>query len=121
MHKVECLRILDEPERMIHVEWKFVEGVTYPVAIVVECDDRQGMLGEITTLIAQCKVNIRAGNFGIVEAKKHRSSYDAVHQPESNGTACDRLILEVTGVEQLESVMVAIRRLKGVRRVTRKT
>ena len=121
MHKAECLRILDEPERMIHVEWKFVEGVTYPVAIVVACDDRPGMLGEITTLIAQCKVNIRAGNFGTVEAMKHRSSSGAAHQPESNGTAYDRLTLEVTGVEQLEFVIAAIRRLKGVQWVTRKT
>ena len=121
MHKAGCRRILDEPERMIHVEWKFVEDVTYPVAISVECVDRPGMLGEITTLIAQSRVNIRAGNFGTVEAKKHRSTLSAVQHPVSNGTAYDLLTLEVTGVEQLESVMAAVRRLRGVQRVTRRT
>ena len=58
------------------------------------------MLGEITTAIAKYKVNIRSGTF-----QPSMERLDA--------TASDYLTIDVTGAEQLEEVMQAIRRLKG--------
>ena len=107
IHRADCLRIINEPERIVHVEWKPIEQITYPASIAVECDDRPGMLGEIATLIAQYKVNIVQGNLGSTA--------------RSDGTAHDRLTLAVNGIEQLEAVMESIRYLKGVRTVTRIT
>ena len=79
----------------------------YPVKIFVECNDRPGMLAEITTAIAKYKLNIRSGTF----------------QPSTerlDATAADYFTIDVTGAEQLEEVMQAIRHLKGVQRVARK-
>ena len=115
VHRAGCIRILDEPERLLSVKWlekPFAANGNrppdiYPVKIFVECSDRPGMLGEITTAIAKYKVNIRSGAF----------------QPSTerlDATASDYFTIDVTGAEQLEEVMQAIRRLKGVQRVSRK-
>ncbi len=116
VHRGGCIRILDEPERLLDVKWseKPVSEngnhppAVYPVKIFVECSDRPGMLGEIATAIAQCEVNIRSGNF----------QPSAVHH---DAEASDNLTIDVTGAEQLEAVMQAIRGLKGVQRVTRES
>ena len=115
VHKAGCIRILDEPERLLDVKWLEKPPSengdhpppVYPVKILVECNDRPGMLGAITTAIAQYKVNIRSGTF----------QPSAVH---IDAEASDNLTLDVTGAEQLDKVMRAIQGLKGVQRVTRK-
>ena len=114
VHRAGCIRILEEPERLLVVKWlekSMSENGNhppdvYPVKILVECSDRPGMLGEITTAIAQYKVNIRCGTF----------QPSTVHL---DATAADNLTIDVTGAEQLDKVMEAIRRLKGVQRVIR--
>jgi GTP pyrophosphokinase len=116
VHRVGCIRILDEPERLLTVKWSekpLSENGShpppiYPVKILVECNDRPGMLGEITTSIAQYKVNIRSGKF----------EPSAVHH---DAEASDNLTIDVTGAGQLDEVLQAIRGLKGVQRVTRKS
>ena len=115
VHRAGCIRVLDEPERLLSVTWLEKSPAEngshppdiYPIKIFVECSDRPGMLGEITTAIAKYKVNIRSGAF----------------QPSTerlDATASDYFTIDVTGAEQLEEVMQAIRRLKGVQRVARK-
>ena len=114
VHRSGCIRILDEPERLLAVKWTEKPSPenenpppdVYPVKILVECSDRPGMLGEITTAIAQYKVNIRCGTF----------QPSTVHL---DATASDNLTIDVTGAEQLDKVMQGIRQLKGVQRVTR--
>ena len=114
VHRAGCIRILDEPERLLAVKWTEKPSSengdqlpdVYPVKILVECSDRPGMLGEITTAIAQYKVNIRCGTF----------QPSTVHL---DATASDNLTIDVTGAEQLDKVMQGIRQLKGVQRVTR--
>ncbi|MCY3553138.1 MAG: bifunctional (p)ppGpp synthetase/guanosine-3',5'-bis(diphosphate) 3'-pyrophosphohydrolase [Candidatus Poribacteria bacterium] len=116
VHRAGCIRILDEPERLLDVKWlekPLSENddhppPIYPVKILVECNDRPGMLGEITTAIAQSKVNIRSGTF----------QPSAVH---IDSEASDNLTIDVTGAQQLDEVMQAIRHLKGVQRVNRKS
>jgi GTP pyrophosphokinase len=116
VHRANCIRILDEPERLLAVKWSekpLSENgnhppAVYPIKILVECNDQPGMLGEITTAIAQSKVNIRCGTF-----QPSAAHYDA--------EASDNLTIDVTGAEQLDEVMQAIRGLKGVQRVTRRS
>ena len=114
IHRAGCIRIVNDPERLLgvrSVEKPMSENgdhppEVFPVKIFVECSDHPGMLREITTVIAQHKVNIRSGTF----------------QPSAerlNPTAADNLTIEVTGAEQLDKVMQAIRQLKGVQRVVR--
>ena len=108
VHRTGCVRLLDEPERFIAVNMMVEEGVIYPAQIYVECDDKPGMLGEITTAIARFHVNIRSGNFNVA----NKTSID--------DSANDHFTLEVTGVVQLKEVMDTIRGLNGVDRVVRK-
>ena len=108
VHRVGCVRLLDEPERFITVNLQPVEGTNYPAQIFVECDDKPGMLGEITTAIAKFQVNIREGNF-------RASTVTRI-----DDTAADYFTLDVTGVEQLREVMDAVKSLKGVESVVRK-
>ena len=105
VHKADCPRIINEPERIVDIEWTPVENLTYPAPILVECDNRPGVLAEITTLIAQYKVNIDT-------IGSHRLNRE---------TGYDQFTLEVNGIEQLEAIMESIRYLKGVRSVTRIT
>lgn len=108
IHKSGCARLLDEPERFIEVDMFAEDGVIYPAQIYVECDDKPGMLGEITTAIARFNVNIRSGNF------------DVANKLIIGDAAYDHFTLEVTGVEQLKEVMDTIKGLNGVDRVVRK-
>ena len=105
VHRADCHRIINEPERIFDIEWTAIENVTYPAPITVECDNRPGMLAEITTLIAQYKVNIDT-------IGSHRFNKETGH---------DQFTLEVNGIEQLEAIMESIRYLKGVRSVSRIT
>jgi GTP pyrophosphokinase len=106
IHRTNCPRIINETERIVNVEWKAADQVTYPAEIAVQCDDRPGMLGEIATIISQYKVNIVEGSLARPEVL-------------SEGMAQDRLTLAVNGTEQLEAIMESIRCLKGVRSVRR--
>ncbi|MCY4404054.1 MAG: bifunctional (p)ppGpp synthetase/guanosine-3',5'-bis(diphosphate) 3'-pyrophosphohydrolase [Candidatus Poribacteria bacterium] len=108
VHRTGCVRLLDEPERFLAVNLIAEEDVIYPAQIFVECHDKPGMLGEITTAIARFHVNIREGNF-------RASTVTRI-----DDTAADYFTLDVTGIEQLKEVMDAIRGLKGVERVVRK-
>ena len=108
VHRTGCVRLLDEPERFIGVNMHAEDGVTYPAQIYVECDDKPGMLGVITTAIARFHVNIRSGNF------------KASDKTSIDDTANDHFTLEVTGLEQLKEVMDTIKGLNGVDRVVRK-
>ncbi|MCE2400655.1 bifunctional (p)ppGpp synthetase/guanosine-3',5'-bis(diphosphate) 3'-pyrophosphohydrolase [Candidatus Poribacteria bacterium] len=108
VHRAGCIRLLDEPERFVVVNWQPEEGTNYPTQIFIECDDKPGMLGEITTAIAKFQVNIREGNF------------KASNITRIDDIAADYFTLDVTGVEQLKEVMDAVKSLKGVESVVRK-
>ncbi|MXV77316.1 bifunctional (p)ppGpp synthetase/guanosine-3',5'-bis(diphosphate) 3'-pyrophosphohydrolase [Candidatus Poribacteria bacterium] len=108
VHRADCLRLLDEPERFVSVNWQPEEGTNFPAQIYIECHDKPGMLGEITTAIAKFHVNIREGNF----KPSTKTTID--------DTATDYFTLDVSGVDQLREVMDAVKSLKGVERVDRK-
>lgn len=108
VHRSGCVRLLDEPERFVSVNWLTEEGKNYPAQIFIECDDKPGMLREITTAIAHYHVNIREGNF-------KASTVTTI-----DDIAADYFTLDVNGVEQLKKVMGAIKQLKGVVSVERR-
>ncbi len=108
VHRSDCLRLLDEPERFVSVNWQPEEGTNFPAQIYIECHDKPGMLGEITTAIAKFHVNIREGNF----KPSTKTTID--------DTATDYFTLDVSGVDQLREVMDAVKSLNGVERVDRK-
>jgi len=63
IHRRDCYNIIneDEKERLVPVEWGETNDL-YPVNIQVEAWDRVGLMRDITTIVAEEKVNITAAS-----------------------------------------------------------
>jgi guanosine-3',5'-bis(diphosphate) 3'-pyrophosphohydrolase len=103
IHRQDCpniLRIRDR-ERLIKVSWG--ENVrTYPVPIRIRAYDRQGLMGDITTLLNAESVNIVDVQVGI-----------------SKNLADLRLVIEVRDIPQLSRMLSRIENLPNVLEATR--
>ncbi len=108
VHRQDCYNVLheDEPERLVPVAWGATDS-TYPVNIRVEAWDRVGLIRDITTLVAEEKVNIAA-----------ISSVDSDDRIAS-GTFNFYIILEMRSLAQLSRLLVRIERVRGVISVAR--
>jgi len=101
--------LLYESDRRISVEWARPadEGqgrkTTYPVKLTVYCDDRAGMLKELTAAISDDNTNIR--------------SVDS--RPGPNNDATVEFIVDAEDVRHLNRLVMGIRRVPGVRDVQR--
>ena len=101
--------LLYESDRRIAVEWSRVGDETagraqrYPVKITVFCDDRTGMLKELTAVISDDDTNIR--------------SVDIRH--DDNGEAIIEFVVEAEDLRHLNRMVLGLRRVSGVRDVQR--
>ena len=101
--------LLYESDRRIAVEWSRVGDETagraqrYPVKITVYCDDRTGMLKELTAVISDDNTNIRG-----VEMRHDES-----------GEAVIEFVVEAQDVRHLNRMVLGLRRVAGVRAVQR--
>jgi GTP pyrophosphokinase len=64
IHRRDCPNALrlgaSERNRMIDVSWSDESGQTYPVDVSVSAYDRQGLLRDVSTIVANEKVNVVA-------------------------------------------------------------
>jgi GTP pyrophosphokinase len=102
--------LLYEADRRIAVEWlgAAAEGSTprsqrYPVKISIECDDRTGMLKELTAVISDEGTNIR--NVDIRRGDR--------------GEAVIEFVVEAEDVRHLARITSGLRRVQGVAHVQR--
>jgi GTP pyrophosphokinase len=101
--------LLYESDRRIAVEWARVGDQTvgrpqrYPVKITVFCDDRAGMLKELTAVISDDNTNIRG-----VEAREGE-----------DGEAIVEFVVEAEDLRHLNRMVLGLRRVGGVRAVQR--
>jgi GTP pyrophosphokinase len=107
VHSVNCSNVtnlLYEPERKIDVEWARNEATpaAYPVKLTVFCDDRFGMLKNITGVIGDAKSNIK--NI-------------AAHT--SNSQASVEVVLDISDLKHLEQIIAGLRKIPGVHEVQR--
>jgi guanosine-3',5'-bis(diphosphate) 3'-pyrophosphohydrolase len=107
VHAVNCPNVTNlmyEPERRIDVEWARDEDTpaSYPVKLTVFCDDRFGMLKQITGVIGDARTNIRN-----IEART------------SNGQASVDAVLDVADLHHLEQIIAGLRKIPGVHDVQR--
>ena len=104
VHRRDCHNIIheDEKERLIPVEWGQTDAL-YPVSIQVEAWDRVGLIRDITTVVAEEKVNIAA--MSSVQHDDH--------------TVTEYLTLETKGLAQLLRLLGRIEAVRGVIGVTR--
>ncbi len=104
VHRVDCHNVANstEKERMVDVEWG-TRGQMFPVAIRVEAWDRVGLLRDLTTIVADEKVNMQG--VGTHEHPDH--------------TVTVSITLETSGVEQLSRLLAKMEGIHGVFTVTR--
>ena len=102
--------LLYESDRRIQVEWAEAPGETsankaqtYPVKLMVICDDRAGMLKEFTAIISDEGTNIRS-----VDSKV-----------AADGSAVVDFVIEIVDLRQLNKLIQGLRRVAGVRDVQR--
>jgi GTP pyrophosphokinase len=111
--------LLYESDRRITVEWARIappepangqanggrgpRPVTYPVKLTILCDDRPGMLKELTAIISDDHTNIRG-----VDSKS-----------DDEGGAAVEFIVEAEDVRHLTKLVTNMRRVPGVRDVQR--
>jgi len=64
IHRVECINFRNmaarNPERVIGAEWGARSGAVYPVDLLVDAGDRQGLLRDISDVLSREKINVTA-------------------------------------------------------------
>jgi GTP pyrophosphokinase len=111
VHARSCSNVqnlLYESDRRINVEWsRAAEGAgqaqRYPVKIIVHCEDRTGMLKELTAVISDENTDIRA-----VDLSR-----------DEEGEAKIEFVVEAEDVRHLNRMVLGLRRVEGVRQVLR--
>jgi GTP pyrophosphokinase len=105
VHRSDCSNVLneDEKERLVDVEWGR-RGQLYPVAVHIDAWDRVGLLRDISTMVAEEKVNM----VGV-----HTDSGTDDHIAIS-------VTLETAGVEQLTRLLAKLEGIRGVVSVSRR-
>ena len=96
------------PGRVIDVAWGTPSGeraAVYPLDVVIEADDRPGLLRDITEVFAKDKMNVTGVH---TQSAKDRS------------TAWMTFTVELGDVTRLGGVLAQISRVAGVRHARRK-
>ena len=108
IHRKDCRNILNLKEesrlRLVEVEWGEADVETYPVTLLIEALDRQGLLSDITRTLADEKVNVIAVN--TLSDKNKQMARMAV-------------TIETRDLHQLHRVMDKIHQLHNVTDVVR--
>lgn len=103
IHRRDCPNILrsEDRERIIKVSWG-IAPTTYPVPVVIKAYDRQGLMGDISTVLSEESINILDVNLKV-----------------SHHLASLNLILEVGNIAQLSRVLTRIENLPNVTEAVR--
>jgi guanosine-3',5'-bis(diphosphate) 3'-pyrophosphohydrolase len=107
VHRADCPNVqnLPDPERLVPVEWGDGGQDTFPVAITVYAWDRVGLLKDVSTLLADEKVNILS----------------VLTNTHDDRTVTLLLTLEVVGVAQLSRILHRLEEVQDVYEVRRDT
>ena len=98
IHRIDCPNILGhtEPERMIKVSWGQAQQ-TYPVAVRITAYDRDGLMKDVSTLVAEEHINMTA-----------------ISVATKNSIATFEVTMEIADVEVLARVLARIEQLPNV-------
>ena len=101
VHRTDCNNVkslLDEPERMIDVEWAPTSSSLFLVQIQVEALDRSGLLSDVTRVLSENHVNILS----------------ATVSTSSDRLALSRFVFEMGDTMHLDRLLNAVRRIEAV-------
>jgi GTP pyrophosphokinase len=108
VHRTDCKNMLHlkekEQSRLIEVEWGDTNVQNYPVNILIEANDRHGLLSDITRTLSDDKINVIAVN--TMSNKKEQTARMAV-------------TIEISDLLQLTRIMDKISQLRNVLEVNR--
>ncbi|WP_199424087.1 RelA/SpoT family protein [Actinotalea solisilvae] len=108
VHRTDCINVeglLEQPERIVEVEWDTGTGTLFLVQIQVEALDRSRLLSDVTRVLSDHHVNILSATVS--------TSRDRV--------ALSRFVFEMAEPAHLSSVLSAVRKVDGVFDVYRLT
>jgi GTP pyrophosphokinase len=105
IHRVECINFRNmaarNPERVISAEWgeqwNAQSGAVYPVDLLVDAGDRQGLLRDISDVLSREKINVTA-----------------VKTQSRAGMAHMSFTVELTGTAALQKALASLREVSGV-------
>jgi GTP pyrophosphokinase len=99
VHRQDCHNVVheDEKDRLIPVEWGGGDAV-YPVKVLVDAWDRVGLVRDITTLVAEEKINIASVSLN----------------NNDDQTISTFLTLETANLAQLSRLLARIEGIRGV-------
>ncbi|SEP26815.1 bifunctional (p)ppGpp synthetase/guanosine-3',5'-bis(diphosphate) 3'-pyrophosphohydrolase [Nitrosovibrio sp. Nv6] len=107
IHRQECSNLSrlsgESIERLISAEWDLSKGMSYPVDVEVEAQDRQGLLRDISNVLSREKIDVAA---------TRAQSRDV--------TATMQFTLKITDLTQLRRVLALIGSVPGVISASRK-
>ena len=107
IHRVECINFRNmaarNPERVIGAEWGEQSGAVYPVDLVVDAGDRQGLLRDISDVLSREKINVTA-----------------VRTQSRGGIAHMSFVVELSEKGILQRVLSLLREVPGVIRAERR-
>ena len=104
VHTADCPNVLgSDPERLIQVSWNLKEKAVHAVRVRVICNDKKGLLAEISSALASSEVNIIRADVSTTEDKKAICNFE----------------LEVNDLKHLQNAFRALTKLKNVLKVER--
>lgn len=101
VHQTSChnvANLLNEPERMIEVEWSPSSKSVFLVQIQIEALDRSGLLSDVTRVLSEHHVNILSATVSTTQDR----------------LALSRFVFEMGEVTHLDRVLNAVRRIDAV-------
>jgi GTP pyrophosphokinase len=104
VHAGDCPKVMEtDPQRRVDVEWQDVKGVPRAVKIEVTCIDAPGLLAAMSKAISSAGVNITRAQVHPTGDHKSQNTFE----------------LMVGSLDELNTVMKNLGRVRGVMRVTR--
>jgi GTP diphosphokinase / guanosine-3',5'-bis(diphosphate) 3'-diphosphatase len=105
VHRADCINAINAQDqaRVVPVDWDVAANHLYPVAIKIEAFDRQGLMRDIATVIAENHVNMSA-----LDVKVHEDK-----------TAVVSATVEIDSLAQLSRLMEKIEGVRDVHTVAR--
>jgi GTP pyrophosphokinase len=100
VHRKDCLSVKheDERERLVNVEWSESKKNLYPVRIRIEAWDREGLLRDMATIIAEEKISLVAAS--------------ATAHPDQTATLT--ATINISNLDQLSRLFSKLERIKDV-------